>query len=369
MTGGAAIPSKYLDRRMRYACPNIINMSRFESPDMTEVRLPPGQNLPMIMIMGVTGSGKSYFVNQMAGKEVVEEGASLDSCTQHCTMIPISVGGIKALVIDTPGFDDTSRSDSEILTEIAKLLAGQFALGFELKGIVYIHRITDNRYAGSAIKTFEVFKRICGERAMGNVMLVTSRWNEVDESTGASREHELRERFWAYMLGHGSNLCRYHGDRGSARAIASQILLKEAVMLQLQDEIVNEGKSLDQTTAGSYVDDNLAKRKAKVEKELRDLEELRQQLRESDRQMNRQVQSDLQKQREELLDAEQQQVGLKRNIVGEVEEEIRTKKSKWLTGAKKVFPFLPIALNLLLLFAGLPPVGGISDSLGQLFDD
>jgi predicted GTPase len=34
----------------------------------------------MIVVMGVTGAGKSYFINQLAGKDVVQEGADLDSC-------------------------------------------------------------------------------------------------------------------------------------------------------------------------------------------------------------------------------------------------------------------------------------------------
>ena len=34
----------------------------------------------MIVVMGVTGAGKSHFINQLAGKEVVQEGADLDSC-------------------------------------------------------------------------------------------------------------------------------------------------------------------------------------------------------------------------------------------------------------------------------------------------
>jgi predicted GTPase len=34
----------------------------------------------MILVMGVTGAGKSYFINQLAGSKVVEEGDSLDSC-------------------------------------------------------------------------------------------------------------------------------------------------------------------------------------------------------------------------------------------------------------------------------------------------
>lgn len=38
------------------------------------------ENLSMMIVMGVTGAGKSYFINQLAGKKVVEEGAQLDSC-------------------------------------------------------------------------------------------------------------------------------------------------------------------------------------------------------------------------------------------------------------------------------------------------
>ena len=34
----------------------------------------------MVVVMGVTGAGKSYFINKLAGKEVVKEGPDLESC-------------------------------------------------------------------------------------------------------------------------------------------------------------------------------------------------------------------------------------------------------------------------------------------------
>lgn len=34
----------------------------------------------MILVMGVTGSGKSYFINQLAGRQAVVESDQLDSC-------------------------------------------------------------------------------------------------------------------------------------------------------------------------------------------------------------------------------------------------------------------------------------------------
>ena len=36
--------------------------------------------LSMILVMGVTGSGKSYFINQLAGGDVVNTGGDLKSC-------------------------------------------------------------------------------------------------------------------------------------------------------------------------------------------------------------------------------------------------------------------------------------------------
>lgn len=47
------------------------------APDLG--RSDPGEP-SMVVVMGVTGAGKSYFINQLAGKAVVREGLDLDSC-------------------------------------------------------------------------------------------------------------------------------------------------------------------------------------------------------------------------------------------------------------------------------------------------
>lgn len=42
---------------------------------------PPRVNgMSMVVVMGVTGSGKSYLINKLAGREVVKEGADLEAC-------------------------------------------------------------------------------------------------------------------------------------------------------------------------------------------------------------------------------------------------------------------------------------------------
>lgn len=41
------------------------------------------ETLSMVVVMGVTGAGKSYLINKLAGKQVAKEGATLDPCRQH----------------------------------------------------------------------------------------------------------------------------------------------------------------------------------------------------------------------------------------------------------------------------------------------
>lgn len=37
----------------------------------------------MILVMGLTGSGKSHFINTLAGRDVTEEGHKLESCEPY----------------------------------------------------------------------------------------------------------------------------------------------------------------------------------------------------------------------------------------------------------------------------------------------
>jgi predicted GTPase len=42
--------------------------------------LPSEESVNMVIVMGVTGAGKSHLVNKLAGEQVVKEGDSLNSC-------------------------------------------------------------------------------------------------------------------------------------------------------------------------------------------------------------------------------------------------------------------------------------------------
>ena len=259
------------------------------------------------------------------------------------------------MCIDTPGFDDSTKTDSQILEEISRILTMQHEAGIALKGVIYLHRITDVRYAGSSVKTLEIFKRVCGSMALKNVMLVSTRWNDIDEKLGAVREQQLRNEFWAYMLGHGSTMARFHGSRESAIGIASQLLSRQSIVLELQYELLNEGKTLKQTAAGAYVNNDLAETKAQAEKELRDLESLRGTLRADDRVLQRKVKQDEIREQQGLQRVHEDEERLRREIAADVRAEMEAKKKKRGGGFWKMIPVLPALVGIIEMFVGIPP--------------
>ena len=74
------------------------------------------------------------------------------------------VGPYSVTLVDTPGFDDNSRSDTEILKLIADWLQRSFDKNMLLSGVLYLYDITENRMGGSSMKNIKMFRKLCGDR-------------------------------------------------------------------------------------------------------------------------------------------------------------------------------------------------------------
>jgi hypothetical protein len=101
--------------------------------------------------------------------------------------IKCEVGNYKIKLVDTPGFDDTDRIDTEILTLIADCFQGSYEDRVFLSGIIYLHRISDVRMSGSSTKNLRLFRKLCGSDNMTSVTLVTTMWDKVEEGMGEIR--------------------------------------------------------------------------------------------------------------------------------------------------------------------------------------
>jgi hypothetical protein len=72
--------------------------------------------------------------------------------TRAVTWYQARVNGQPVQLLDTPGFDDITLSDSEILEAVAKELARIYQDNRALNGLVYVYDISKTRYGRQSTK-------------------------------------------------------------------------------------------------------------------------------------------------------------------------------------------------------------------------
>ena len=187
--------------------------------------------------------------------------------------------GVNIHLIDTPGFDDTKRSDTDILIMIASYLSEMYESDLKLDRIVYMFPITYRRMYASLVKNLFIFSKLVGEEALSKVVFATSMWDAVDDwSMAEEREKELLKRYWKPFMDKGSKVCRLDHRRLTALHVLD-ILLEgaeaEGTVLQIQRELVVDMKTLDQTEAGQQLSKEIQKLQEGVR---RNLDEMKREL-------------------------------------------------------------------------------------------
>ncbi|KAI6132359.1 P-loop containing nucleoside triphosphate hydrolase protein [Pisolithus croceorrhizus] len=222
----------------------------------------------IIAVMGPTGSGKSNFINKLIGSKEESGADKLKSCTQGIREFGVDIKGKRYLFVDTPGFDDTYRSDRDILRTIADWLEKKYRGNVKLTGIIYTHRISDNRMSGSVCKNLDLFSQLCGDGAAQRVRLVTTMWDNQKPENKAiwrKRASQLQGNFWKPLIDLGARHRQFFNNQESAWDIVNELLqvrtssvdttgkLGEASAgqtLLIQEEIVDAQKKLNETSAG-----------------------------------------------------------------------------------------------------------------------
>jgi len=206
-------------------------------------------------------------------------------------------------LIDTPGFDDTTQSDADVLRTIAVFLETSFERGNTLAGILYFHRISDFRMGGTQRRNFRMFRSLCGENALKNVVIVTNMWGGVEPEVGNAREAELRSEdiFFKPALDKGAQMARHENTISSAETIIRLVLNNHPLPLQIQKELVVEHKNIDETSAGQELSQELTDQIKKHEEDVRVLtEEMEQAAREKDEETRDELEMETRRMREEI---------------------------------------------------------------------
>lgn len=193
---------------------------------------------------------------------------------------------VNVYLVDTPGFDDANLTDSDVLKAIATWMGDTYQNKIMLNGIIYLHRITDPRMQGSALKNLHIFRKLCGTNAFANVTLATTMWEAVSPEDGERRERELLETsdFWGQMYQKGAVVAKHYNNQQSAMAILERFIGEKPIVTSLQEEMVNGKKDLIDTEAGIELNIEYRKIEAKLKKDLEaTMEGLRAALQEKDK--------------------------------------------------------------------------------------
>lgn len=210
-------------------------------------------------------------------------------------------------MIDTPGFDDTTLSDTDILKMIAAFLETSYESGYKLAGILYFHRISDIRMGGVSARNIRMFRKLCGDKTLKNMAIVTNMWGEVTPQVGNAREAELIKDglFFRPILNKGAHIVRHDDTISSAEGIIRLVLNNNPLPLRIQEELVDEEKDILRTEAGEELNRELNVRVRKYQEEVRALKkEIQQVKKEKDNELRKELEVEREKMKKEITRVE-----------------------------------------------------------------
>ena len=159
--------------------------------------------------------------------------------------------------------------------DLQDLIDDRYEQGKKLAGVIYIHRISDFRMGGISTRNFKMFRELCGESSLKNVVIVTNMWGEVSRDVGEAREQELatQSMFFKPVLDKGALMLRHENTVQSAHNILGHIISNHPLSLQIQRELVDQKKDISQTSAGAELNRELMEQIQKHKTEMRTLQE------------------------------------------------------------------------------------------------
>ncbi|KDR82110.1 hypothetical protein GALMADRAFT_264377 [Galerina marginata CBS 339.88] len=196
----------------------------------------------VILLLGLTGSGKSTFINAAAGRTVADVNHNLTSSSDLIVrdFIVKHPQTTRSLVfVDTPGFDHFEASDKEVLNKIVEWLKKSCNSDVQFGGIVYLHDITASRVQKEFDAAALALRTLSRPEPASHLLMTTVKWGRVQQDPRAQkRELELQANSWKKILDGGAHLCRFADTKDSAWEIVDKLLQKEPLeLLVLQQEL------------------------------------------------------------------------------------------------------------------------------------
>lgn len=131
----------------------------------------------VVVLVGVTGDGKSSTGNTMCGWEAFSVSSGFKSETQDCQHADYLRGGMSWRVVDTVGLHDTDLSQQEAMDRFA-LFADRASVGID----AFLFVVRWGRFKPEHDAALSAFVANCGEAALGHTVLVFTSCRESPEA-------------------------------------------------------------------------------------------------------------------------------------------------------------------------------------------
>ena len=131
-----------------------------------------------------------------------------------------------------------------------------------IAGLIYLHRISDQRMAGTPSKNLTMFRELCGKKIMTNVTLMTTMWGNTLAEDAILREGQLKAKYFKEFLRLGATLARFDDDQCSAVTVLEPLVTawrarqdedRILSMVRLQKEVTIYNLEIVETSAARVV--------------------------------------------------------------------------------------------------------------------
>lgn len=241
----------------------------------------------------------------------------------------------------------------------------RYETGVKLAGIIYFHRISDERFTGIDVRNFGVFRKLCGDQTLQNVAIMSNMWGNVSLEIGEAREQQLSAMFFKPAIDKGAKFLRHVKTEESAHSVIRSLLGNNPLAFQIQEELVDRRMEFTQTAAGEEIHRGLDKHAEVLEEKIKELRSELEDAEKKEQETQQELEEEISRLRATLEDVRVESLQLEARYQ-EQRDEMRSKVDAMmgdlLNTLVGVFKLGFVSGFLLSALLGLVPNGGLVHS-------